>query len=200
LKEVLVSRPPRDLSWSRWMPSRPSHKSLKNLEIPDASVQSSVRTMRKPVKKVSPRTAAGSGSPVRVAPSRSNTHSSVTSILTINSGSSSIKFALYHAPSLDRIVSGKLERIGLPDSSITIKDKYGDSQKLRVKAPNHRAGGEFIIAWLEKKFRLRLCRRHRPPSRPRRAEIHQSSTPHPRSRSRAGPPQPLRSRAFALKP
>jgi acetate kinase len=82
-------------------------------------------------------------------------------ILTINSGSSSIKFALYSSPvgraspravSLDRLVSGKLERIGLPDSSITIKDKNGPSQKLAVKAPNHRAGGDFIIRWLERNF------------------------------------------------
>jgi acetate kinase len=88
---------------------------------------------------------------VRVAPSRRNVLSA-NCILTINSGSSSIKFALYHAPSLDRLVSGKLERIGLPESSITIKDKNGDSQKFTVKAPNHRAGGDFIIRWLEENF------------------------------------------------
>jgi len=51
-----------------------------------------------------------------------------------------------------RIVSGKLERIGLPNSSITIKDKNGTSQKLPVKAPNHRAGGELIIKWFEKQY------------------------------------------------
>jgi acetate kinase len=74
-------------------------------------------------------------------------------ILAINSGSSSIKFALYRANSaMDRIVSGKLERIGRPDSSLTIKDKDGTSQKLPVRSPNHRAGGEFIIRWLEKNF------------------------------------------------
>lgn len=74
-------------------------------------------------------------------------------VLTINSGSSSIKFALYYANSpMSRIVSGKLERIGLPESSITIKDKNGASQKMPAKAPNHRAGGEFIIKWLEKQF------------------------------------------------
>jgi acetate kinase len=75
------------------------------------------------------------------------------SILTINGGSSSIKFALYLAKSsMERVVSGKLERIGLRGSSITIKDKNGASQKLPVKAPNHRAGGEFIIKWFEKQF------------------------------------------------
>jgi acetate kinase len=112
--------------------------------------------MRKAVKK-SRRTAAVSGCPVRVAPSRRNDRSvQAACILTINSGSSSIKFALYRAnSSTDRIVSGKLERIGFPDSSLTIKDKDGHSQKFPVKAPNHRAGGEFIITWLEKQFGFR---------------------------------------------
>jgi acetate kinase len=97
------------------------------------------------------RTTAVSDRPVQVAPNRRDAPSPDV-VLTINSGSSSIKFAQYRAPSLDRLVSGKLERIGLAESSLTIKDKFGDSQKLRVKAPNHRAGGEFIIAWLERNF------------------------------------------------
>jgi acetate kinase len=53
---------------------------------------------------------------------------------------------------MDHLVSGKLERIGLSDSSIAIKDKFGDSQKFPVKAPDHRAGGEFIIRWLQRNF------------------------------------------------
>lgn len=74
-------------------------------------------------------------------------------ILTVNGGSSSIKFALYVADSsMARLVSGKLERIGFPDPSITIKNQNGTSQKISVKATNHRAGGDFIIAWLEKYF------------------------------------------------
>jgi acetate kinase len=51
-----------------------------------------------------------------------------------------------------RLVSGRLERIGLPYCSITIKDKNGTSQKFSVKAPNHRAAGDFIIKWLEDHF------------------------------------------------
>jgi acetate kinase len=90
---------------------------------------------------------------VRVAPSRRDAPEPGTRcILTINSGSSSIKFALYCTPSLNLLGSGKLERIGLPNSSITIKDKNGTSQKLALKAPNHRSGGDFIIRWLEKNF------------------------------------------------
>jgi acetate kinase len=74
-------------------------------------------------------------------------------ILTVNSGSSSIKFALYNAiTSMPRLVSGKLERIGFPDSFITIKNGDGSAEKLPVKAPNHSAGGNFIVGWLEKNF------------------------------------------------
>jgi len=109
--------------------------------------------MRKSVKKAS-RTAAVSDCPVRVAPSRRNDRSvQAACILTINSGSSSIKFALYRANStMERLISGKLERIGFPVSLLTIKDKDGSSEKLSVKAPNHGAGGEFIIKWFETQF------------------------------------------------
>src|SRR6267154_4090565 len=100
------------------------------------------------------RNATKKGRAGRAATSDSSASAPANSILTINSGSSSIKFALYRAhSSMERIVSGKLERIGLPDSPLlTIKDKHGASQKLPVKAPNHRVGGEFIITWLEMQF------------------------------------------------
>jgi acetate kinase len=43
-------------------------------------------------------------------------------ILTINGGSSSIKFALFEAgDSLQRILAGSIERIGLPDSMFVVK-------------------------------------------------------------------------------
>jgi acetate kinase len=42
-------------------------------------------------------------------------------ILTINGGSSSIKFALYEAgDSLRRILEGGIERIGLPDATFRV--------------------------------------------------------------------------------
>jgi acetate kinase len=141
---------------------------FKILEIRYAPVQSGVGTMRKTLKKGSAgravasggggsasRTAAVSDSPARVAPSRSNVQltNAAKCILTINGGSSSIKFALYRAnSSIERLVSGKLERIGFSDSSIAIKDKNGSSQKVPVKAPNHRAGGDLILRWLDKNF------------------------------------------------
>ena len=43
-------------------------------------------------------------------------------ILTINGGSSSIKFALFEAgDSLRRILEGEIERIGLPEATLRVK-------------------------------------------------------------------------------
>src|SRR5438874_13313512 len=70
-------------------------------------------------------------------------------ILTINGGSSSIKFALYRADSpTTRILSGKIERIGLPNPKLTIKDSGQNIQTQSIRAPNHRAAGQFLIRWL----------------------------------------------------
>ena len=43
-------------------------------------------------------------------------------ILTVNGGSSSIKFALFDADSkLRRILAGRIERIGLPEATFVVK-------------------------------------------------------------------------------
>src|SRR5260370_22278374 len=57
-------------------------------------------------------------------------------ILTINGGSSSIKFALFEAgESPRRILAGVVERIGLPDASLPVKGLHqADSFSLVVKA------------------------------------------------------------------
>src|SRR2546425_7051141 len=74
-------------------------------------------------------------------------------VLTINSGSSSIKCALFPFDSpRTRLLSGKIERIGLPGPVITIKDGAKTSDKLPITAPDHRAAGEFLIGWLEQNF------------------------------------------------
>ncbi len=71
-------------------------------------------------------------------------------ILTINGGSSSIKFALYQADSpATRLLSGKLERIGLPKPTLTLKGGGQPADPQVITAPTHRAAGEFLIDWLE---------------------------------------------------
>jgi hypothetical protein len=60
-------------------------------------------------------------------------------ILTINGGSSSIKFALFEADdSLRRILEGAIERIGLPEATFRVK---GLDQADSNGAGSHSGGG-----------------------------------------------------------
>jgi acetate kinase len=71
-------------------------------------------------------------------------------VLTINGGSSSIKFALYRADSpATRLLAGKIERIGLPKPTLTIHDGPRKTAPQVIAAPNHRAAGDLLIGWLE---------------------------------------------------
>jgi acetate kinase len=71
-------------------------------------------------------------------------------VLTINGGSSSIKFALYRADSSTvPLLSGKIERIGLPKPTLTVHDGARKTDPRVIAAPNHRAAGEFLIGWLD---------------------------------------------------
>jgi acetate kinase len=72
-------------------------------------------------------------------------------ILTINGGSSSIKFALFDArASLRRILSGGIERIGLPEPTMQVKDlDGGNSFSKAVSAPDHRAAAATLMDWIQ---------------------------------------------------
>ena len=74
----------------------------------------------------------------------------VQRILTINTGSSSLKVALYEVGQGEtRILSGEVERIGVPGGSFTphgrpratLIDQEGD-------LPDHGAALEAVLAWL----------------------------------------------------
>jgi acetate kinase len=72
-------------------------------------------------------------------------------ILTINGGSSSIKFAIYQrGEPLERGLNGKIDRIGLNGTNLTFNDSAGkqpDSQ--RIAATDHKSAASFLIHWLE---------------------------------------------------
>jgi acetate kinase len=74
------------------------------------------------------------------------------SILTINAGSSSIKFALYQTEEpLKRVLYGKMDRIGLSGTNLTFHDpaeNHRCSPKLAV--PNRKSAVSFLIDWLDK--------------------------------------------------
>jgi acetate kinase len=60
-------------------------------------------------------------------------------VLVINTGSSSIKFALFHMPEGKELASGLVERIGEEKGSIHVRTENGsDSEELNI--PNHQLG------------------------------------------------------------
>jgi acetate kinase len=73
-------------------------------------------------------------------------------ILTINGGSSSIKFALYQTGEpLKRRLYGTIDRIGLSGTNLTFQKLDGNqsvSRKLAVT--DHQSAADFLINWLEK--------------------------------------------------
>ena len=73
-------------------------------------------------------------------------------ILTINGGSSSIKFALFEADdSFRRIVEGGIDRIGLPGTTMHVKGlNQADNLSRSVTAPDHSAAVAVLMDWIEK--------------------------------------------------
>jgi acetate kinase len=73
-------------------------------------------------------------------------------ILTINGGSSSIKFALFEAARAPRqILSGMIERIGLSDAIFRVKHATPAASFCReVTAPNHTVAVGMLMDWIEK--------------------------------------------------
>lgn len=74
------------------------------------------------------------------------------SVLTINGGSSSIKFALYQVGEpLKRGLHGKVDRIGLGGTNLTFTDPDGTPQaSLSLPAADQKSAATFLIDWLEK--------------------------------------------------
>ncbi|MGB8215460.1 MAG: acetate/propionate family kinase [Anaerolineales bacterium] len=75
-------------------------------------------------------------------------------ILTVNGGSSSIKFALFEAgDSLQRILEGTIERIGLPNASFIVKGSTEAENFTRsVTAANHTESVGLLMDWIEERI------------------------------------------------
>ncbi len=71
-------------------------------------------------------------------------------ILTINGGSSSIKFALFPvSDSLPRLVEGAIDRIGMPDAAMRVSGVEDDGSFSRsVTAPDHTAAVGALMDWV----------------------------------------------------
>ena len=74
-------------------------------------------------------------------------------IMTINGGSSSIKFALFEAgDSMRRILEGAIERIGLPEATLRVKGlNQADSFSRLVTAPDHTVAVGALMDWIEER-------------------------------------------------
>ena len=75
-------------------------------------------------------------------------------IVTINGGSSSIKFALYQEDGpLKRLLRGKVDRIGLPGTILSFNEgtRKGDDGSA-IEAPDYRSAAAFLLDWLEERI------------------------------------------------
>ena len=81
-----------------------------------------------------------------------------TNILTINGGSSSIKFALYQTSEpQDQKLHGKVDRIGLAGTKLTLSDSTGNQKdSLILEASDTRSVANFLTDWLEKQIDFSL--------------------------------------------
>jgi acetate kinase len=74
-------------------------------------------------------------------------------ILTINGGSSSIKFALFEAGEpLQRIFAGGIDRIGQPKATLRVRGlEQPDNFSRTVNAPDHTVAAGILMDWIEKR-------------------------------------------------
>jgi acetate kinase len=77
-------------------------------------------------------------------------------VLTINGGSSSIKFALYRSnETLDRTLSGKIDRLGLENTSLEFHDlETGERTRQLIDSASKDSGAAFLLDWLEQRVGL----------------------------------------------
>ena len=72
-------------------------------------------------------------------------------ILSVNAGSSSLKFQLYEMPEEQVLISGVFERIGIDNSFYTIKIN-GEKIKKEVELGDHKKAFEILVEELVKKM------------------------------------------------
>ena len=71
-----------------------------------------------------------------------------TSVLTINAGSSSIKFAVYGASPMRPLLAGHVDQLGAPASTLSWRAAPGRSED-RLDVPATGSATLFLLDWLE---------------------------------------------------
>lgn len=73
-------------------------------------------------------------------------------VLTVNGGSSSIKFALFEAgEALRRILAGRIEGIGLSKGNFSVKGDEADSFSRSLVVPDHTAAVDLLMNWIDQR-------------------------------------------------
>ena len=77
-----------------------------------------------------------------------------SSVLTINGGSSSIKFSLYQIEeSLTQLFSGEIESIGTKNAKLNFNNTNTDQKEsINISVSNYEDAANFLIDWLQKKY------------------------------------------------
>src|ERR1019366_6799424 len=85
------------------------------------------------------------------AKERESTRTATPCVVTINGGSSSIRFALYEAGEAPRrLLSGRIDRIGLGGTSLAAADSAGKPLVARrLVASDHHSAAGHMLDWLE---------------------------------------------------
>jgi acetate kinase len=75
-------------------------------------------------------------------------------VLTVNGGSSSIKFALFAATrAMRRLIAGRIEGIGLPKGRFVVKGLHEkDGFSRAVKVPDHTAAVNLLMDWIQERI------------------------------------------------
>src|SRR5258707_6655095 len=78
-------------------------------------------------------------------------HPDHSCILTINGGSSSIKFALFRVEKTpERLFTGSIVRIGQPDATLTVKQEETlQPDRHKIEAPDQKQAVDRLISWLD---------------------------------------------------
>ena len=75
-------------------------------------------------------------------------------ILTINAGSSSIRFAVFETSGRPtRVLQGKLERIGSPDACLTVRHSGAAPAQISMPAVPGRSAVDLLVEWLRYQYR-----------------------------------------------
>ncbi len=70
--------------------------------------------------------------------------------LTLNAGSSSLKFALFHVDTGVRRLRGQVDRLGLTGTILEVKVAGGPVRREAIAASDHSEALSFLLAWIER--------------------------------------------------